>query len=219
MRLAVCLITADRPDLTAATLESLDRMNPHLDAIRLHGDDGSEDMHNHAIAAAHDFSTVYSGQNRAGQIPALKRMWSRALRAGASHILHLENDQEFVRPLPTRPMPAQCIRLYGKYKMLDPNHPRALASEKRMGTGERIEWAPVEDWPGWERGFAHWGGQASITVAPLLYRGLLRACGGDGAATMKDIGVELNRLDTLRPEMNISYHMDAPATPGHWLRG
>ena len=219
MRLAICLMTADRADLTEATLDSLARTNPNLPAIRLHADDGSADHANIRLAQGHGFLTVSQTRKRQGQILGLRSMWSTAIQKCATHILHLENDQEFTGPLPLDLVDrAQCVRLYGRFKTRDPLHPRAVTSVKPMGCGEPIIWAPEDGLEGWERGFAHWGGQASITDAALLLRGLLRANRGD-ALTMKHIGVELNRLDTLRPVENITFHMDAPHTPGHFLRG
>lgn len=210
MTTAVCLLTADRADLTFTTVNTFLEHNAGRDYLLLHADDASSDMRNMEMAADGGFETVYrnEGPKRLGQIPALRAMWSEAVRRGAEWILHLENDQEFVGALPVR-RDADQIRLYGEYKA-KPGGPRAKAGERIWGTSETASWRIDSD--GWQRGVIHWGAQPSITRAGLL----VAAVGG--AEKVHDIPVLLNRLDTLRPLQNITWHTDpGGTTPGHWL--
>lgn len=210
MKLAVCLLTADRANETAETVTTFIEHNETDGMILLHGDDASTTNWNFEIAVAGGFETVYKNQTgeREGQIPALAAMWSTAYRRGATHILHLENDQKFVKPIPKR-RDAQSIRLYGEKKM-EGDGPRCMTGPHIMGTKEVIQWG--NDGHDWQRGVAHWGGQASITEAELLLRGI------HGAKRVKDISMKLQRLDTLRPWENITFHTHCGGTPDHWLK-
>lgn len=211
MTLAVCLLTADRHSLTADTVKTFVEHNDTDGMILLHADDASQTHWNFEIAKAGEFETVYANRTgvRQGQIPALFAMWNMAAGRGATHILHLENDQEFVGPIPKR-RDAQTIRLYGERKMRG-DSPRAFAGPHIMGTKERIVWN--NDGHDWQRGVAHWGGQASITETEVLLYGI------HGAQRIKDISMSLQRLDTLRPRENITWHIDEAGTPDHWLKG
>lgn len=208
MRLAVCLLTADRPEYTAETVASYVTHADKSSHIRLHADDGSERRDNIQIAAAGDFETVYATTDRRGPVAALRCMWAHALALGATHILHLENDIEFVAPLPAFDT-ADCVRLYGERKAR--SGPRQMTGPFRIGTRERIVWTPdFTDMTGndWSRGFAHWGGMPSITRADLLVRA------ATPAKTLKDICYKLNSLDTIRPRVNLAWHIGDIRTPG-----
>lgn len=207
---AICLLTADRAEMTALTLETFARFNRAEDYVCLHADDGSEDERNMRLAAAHGFVTGYRhrGPPRAGQIPALKAMISEACSRGCTSILYLENDQEFVGPIPER-RDAQQIRLYGEYKAR-PGAKRDRASGIIWGTGEKARWRADGD--GWERGVIHWGAQPSITWTVKLLDAVW------GARKVHDIAAALPRLDTLRPLRNITFHADpGGTTPRHFL--
>lgn len=204
--IAVCLLTADRPEATSETLRTFLRWNTTLQHILLHADDGSATPVNRALALAAGFETVYQTPERRGQMPALRAMWVEALARGAEQILHLENDQEWVAPIPPSPVEmVDCVRLYGKRKMRG-GGPRALTGQHRMGTLERIEWRQTR--PGWERGQAHWGGQPSITRADLL------TWAAHKVTRVKDLSLRLNELDTLRPVENITWHLPCETTQG-----
>ncbi len=210
-KLAICLLTADRPELTGETLTSLMETNNIKDHIRLHADDASETNWNFDLAKAAGFKTVYRNNSgkRVGQIPALQTMWAHAYNHDATHILHLENDQEFVRPFPMR-SDAECVRLYGAKKTRGYG-PRSRAGPHLMGTKIPIQWKPEP--VSMERGVAHWGGQASITETELLLVAI------QYATRLKDVSMTLQKLDTLRPIENITYHIgDVEPTPGHWLK-
>jgi hypothetical protein len=206
MKLAVCLLTADRPAYTAETV--LGYLN-HAESpahILLHADDGSVKRDNLEIATAAGFETVYTTQARVGQLSAVRYMWNAALNRGATHILHLENDQRFVAALP-RWLPLalvrfDCVRLYGDKRM--EHGPRQRTGQHIMGTKEPIDWQfQFQDASGsWLGASAHWGGQASITNAALL------CAAANEAARFKDLSLgRLQRIQTLRPERTIVWHI------------
>ena len=206
MTLAACLLTSDRRDMTVKTVESFVDHNDIDGMILLHADDASRDNWNFEIAHAGGFETVYANRTAAklGAVPALYAMWNEAARRGATHILHLENDQEFVAPIPAR-RDAQSIRLYGEFKERGTG-PRRFSGPHLMGTKTKIQW----DFDGheWQRGIAHWGGQASITESGLLVKAV------ECAKSLKDVSMSLQKLDTLRPRENIVWHVGHERTPG-----
>lgn len=209
MTLAICLLTADRPELTRATLESFRAHNPDAGHhLLLHADDGSASRDNFLLADRAGFGNVYASAYRKGSPAALACMWDAAVQMGATWILHLENDIEWVGPIPTR-RDAESIRLYGALKMRD--GPRAPAGVHIMGTKEPIDWTPAGD--GWERGVASWGGQPSITLA----KPLLDAVTAPGVDRLKQVSMALQRLDTLRPVENLVWHVGEEATPDHYI--
>lgn len=206
MKLAVCLLTADRPEYTADTLLSYMNKADEPGHIKLHADDGSERRDNIQIAAAADFETVYATDKRRGPVAAIRCMWTKAAAMGATHILHLENDIEFVAALPR--FDVECVRLYGERKAR--SGPRQMTGPHRMGTTDRIEWKEeFSDFRGnvWYRGCAHWGGMPSITRTEMLLRAAMHA------ETFKDISMMLRFMDTLRPRDNIIWHVGDTRTP------
>lgn len=207
MKLAVCLLTADRPDYTADTVASFVEHADEPQFIRLHADDGSERRDNLQIAAAGEFETVYATNDRRGPVAALKCMWTKAAALGATHILHLENDIEFVSSIPR--YESECVRLYGAQKAR--NGKRMKTGEHIIGTKEPIKWAHLFtaiNGNKWESGIAHWAGMPSITQTELLLRGIMHA------ERLKDICFALPRLETIRPERNICWHIGDRRTPG-----
>src|SRR5690349_12362359 len=203
MKLAVCLLTADRADYTAETVASYIECAHRPEFILLHADDGSESVDNFDIAEDAGFETIYSSSARCGPLMACLHMWNYAIQAGATHILHLENDWEFCRGLILRD-DVECVRLYGAMKSKRGN--RQATGIHRMGTKKLIKWHDCE--PGWQRGFAHWGGPPSITAAHAMAVAITEA------QTFKDISLRLNALDTLRPVDNIVWHIGEHRTPG-----
>lgn len=202
--IAVCLLTADRPQYTRATLESFAAHHPGYRTrfVLLHADDGSQAADNLALAALFGFSTVYASALRAGSGPALRRMWRRAWELRAWRILHLENDWEFERAVPEE-RAAPCVRLYGSTKARGGE--RAPSGTRNLVTGEMVTWRG--NGPGWELGVTHWGGPPSITdAAPLL--GAVQS-----ADRIKDISARL-QFPTLRPLDNIVWHIGEEPTPG-----
>ncbi len=210
LKLAICLLTADRPDYTHRTLTSLRIFAEMSTSILLHADDGSISHANRDLAKHAGFETVYSSKIRLGQGPALQAMWHEAVKRGATHILHLENDWEFVKPFQTvdmfRPFPGlESVRLYGEYKERDALGPRAKTGPHIIGTKEEIFWDRLwfdigeEEWEYADE--ASWGGPPSITDARILQIAV------QGAKTIKEISLRLPRLLTWRPRENIVWHI------------
>lgn len=206
MRLAVCLLTADRSEYTGRTLESFVENADRDEYIRLHADDGSASLSNMHLAEAANFLTVYQSTVRRGPMAALRFMWGSAFSLGATHILHLENDFEFVAPLPDWwGKQFDSIRLYGDKKARSGE--RTQVGPHLMGTKTPIAWNQYG--PHWQRGFAHWGGMPSITRADMLVNAV------NVGDTFKSLSLgAMNRLDTLRPMENIVWHIGEERTPG-----
>ena len=205
MKLAICLLTADRHEYTAKTVHSLMKTNPDYKShLLLHADDASGKNFNMAIVSAAGFSTVITnpGPHRCGAVPLLRYMWLHAGKLGATHILHLENDQEFAAAIPSR-RDAQSVRLYGARKERGDGS-RAWSGTHVMGTDEVINWR--FDGHDWERATCHWGAQASITETELLLGAI------DKATTIKDVSRSLQRIDTIRPHKNITWHIGEERT-------
>lgn len=203
MKLAVCLITADRHAYTKRTVESFAEYNETDDMILLHADDGSELGWNRFLAQHYGFDTVYASQERRGVVPALRFMWNEAVARGATHILHLENDCVSVAPLPSPELAAASIRLYGAFK---DTHGKYPTGRHHMGTKDPIEWRPIPIWEGWEEAVCHWGAQPSITAASLLVPAINKA------KSLKDVSRALARIDTVRPVANITSHIGVEKT-------
>lgn len=202
MKLAVCLLTADRPEYTKETLASFARFNAGGEHVRLHADDGSRGGANQALANAYGFQTVYRSSHRLGQGAALLPMWELAVDMGCEAILHLENDWRWIGPIPTD-VGAPCVRLYGAQKV-EAGGPRSPTGTKDLATGRTVAWKPLGE--GWEAGVIHWGGPPSITVAgPLL-------AAAKGCARIKDISNRLSLL-TARPLANLVWHIGEEPTP------
>lgn len=206
MRLAVCLLTADRPDYTAETVATFTEHVVTSDMLLLHADDGSQTMSNVLIAQAGGFETVYETKHREGPLSALRAMWSVAVQHGATHILHLENDWEFCGPLPTGFDARQCVRLYGERK--GRTGERQMTGPNRMGTKQPIDWFDLVPNKGWQLGNAHWAGPPSVTHAHLLIDAVFKA------QTFKDLSLLMNTLETVRPRENVVWHIGDKRTPG-----
>lgn len=209
--IAVCLLTADRWAYTARTLQTFTRFNAGRDFLKLHADDGSATRHNLEIAQAYGFRTVWKPPGRRGQGEALTRMWWQAASMGADQILHLENDWEWVAPVPADEFCANapCVRLYGATKARDEAMlARALTGTRDLATGLEVAWEPAAE--GWERAMGiHWGGPPSVTDADALLAAVV------GAPRIKDVSNRLS-LPTLRPLANLVWHIGEEPTPNRW---
>lgn len=203
MRLAVCLLTCGREEETALTLKTFQLFADRPGLIKLHGDDGGQRDTNKIMAAADGFDLVHAPKQQLGAFAGARALWREASRRGATHILHLENDQEFTGPLPHFEEP-ECVRLYGARKAR--SGPRALTGPYIMGTRHLIEWKPWRR--GWERARAHWGGQASITRAEIL------CAAAERVGSIKGLSLDLTNLDTVRPVENITWHLCERTTAG-----
>ncbi|HMO74080.1 MAG TPA: hypothetical protein PKD48_01920 [Sphingopyxis sp.] len=197
--IAVCLLTADRADYTLRTLESFSaHNNGHL---LLHADDASSDDRNMQIAARFGFETVYRSANRQGGCATARMAWQEAVRRGATRILHLENDWEWVAPIPD--VEAPCVRLTGLRKSRA--GPREYCDPRNLASGKVVDWTP--DVEGWERGVTHWGGPPSITDAGKLL------AASNGVRLLSDMKRRME-IETLRPNENICWHIGERRTEG-----
>lgn len=196
--IAVCLLTSGRAYYTETTLRTFSQHNHGQNFTLLHADDGSADDRNMELAEEHGFETVYRSSSREGGVPALRHMWNEAARQGCDRILHLENDFEWVAPIPMIDWP--CVRLYGAMKGRGALH--SLACTRNLVTNEPVEWKPHEQ--GWERAPIHFGGPPSIIGTDMLLKAVA------SAKVLKDIG--LFTVDTLRPVENIVWHIGAVTT-------
>lgn len=201
-QLAVCLLTHDRHEMTARTLASFRAWAQQGGDILLHGDDCSLRHDNRILARMYGFETVAVDN---GPLACLRAIWSEADARGATHILHLEQDWEFVRAMP-RDFDAECVRLYGVRKERQ-DGPRALTGPHIIGTKQRIVWSWCRD--GWQRGLASWGGPPSITRTELLLDAADKASPNmlNRVGEIASIARRLPRLDSLRPTENIVWHI------------
>jgi hypothetical protein len=200
--IAVGLVTCERPRYTLRTLASFLRYHSRSAFCLLHADDASQTSVNALLAQAAGFQTIYTAPHRAGPLPALQALVAAAGRAGASHFCYLENDWEWVGPMP-QGLHVECVRFYGATKAR--SGPRAPTGTRRLGTSEQIQWSPCGQ--GWEYGQAHWGGPPSLTLLPLLAPVVAQA------QTFKQVSLLLPTLATLRPVTNLVWHIGEEPTP------
>jgi len=203
VRVAVCLLTCDREDQTKITLDTFLAHNDPARFRLIHADGGSETSANANMAAAAGFETVYAPSERVSQFESVRRLVDAA--EGAEWVLYLEADMEWARPFPwyAVELPVECVRLQGAMKGRE--GPRAPAGTCLMGTKTPIVWKPYAE--GYERGWAHWPGQANLTRSAVL-REIMT-----GAARMKDMCVA-RALDTVRCVENVCWHLGQPTTAG-----
>lgn len=220
MKLAVCLITADRPDYTKRALESFTRFNAQHRLILLHADDGSGDDANHRLAFNYGFMSLVRspmGKRRGGQ--AMRReIIDHAARNGATHVMILENDIETARPLPLEFLEhcfqistVYCVRLYGLYKE---RGERRACGTTHYGKGKgkyNPGWVKFHNPQGEpaEIGDIHWGAQpcvTSIKEAVWLHNDTTTE------SQIRKKCAQLTKL-TVRTMTNVCYHMGEVRTP------
>lgn len=222
MKLAICLITCGRHDLTRQTIDSLLACNPGLagrpDVVMLQADEPSmgRDSLNAGIAAG--FLPVHQPPVRAAQVDALRHLVDLAQIHDCSHVLWLENDWVSLEPLPWTLLELagvfDTVRLFGEWKRTDHDHPRARAGQHVLGTKRKIVWNPVRPtrqpaqlFHGWEHGLASWAAGGSI----IRIQHLLRHRHQPGLKRMMDA---MGPLATLRPTWNIMASIGDQTTPG-----
>lgn len=212
MKLAVGLLTADRHDLTHRTVVSFINHVYRGRLTLLHADDGSETSDNIDIARAAGFRTVYMSCERRGQVPAIDALVRHALASGATHFMYLENDWEFVRPVPLAGIAYLAgnftsVRFYGAWKRS--TEPKQKTGEHIIGTKTKIDWLPLTWAPGWEGTMAaHWGGPPSVTKIQPLAEALKTA------KKIGDLNYSLARIPSARPIENFVEHIGLERTPG-----
>lgn len=197
--IAVCLLTSGRADYTERTLRSFEQHNPHFVGLKLHADDGSVDDRNLGLAQDFGFKNIYWSGVRQGGVNALRCMWNLAAEMGTTRILHLENDFEWVAPLPDISWP--CVRLYGALKGRDSLY--SEAAKINLVNRQPVTWRP-HTVPGWEQAHTHFGGPPSVIDIELLLPQVAKA------KSLKEIG--LFTVDTIRPVNNMVWHIGAITT-------
>lgn len=166
--IAIALLTCDRYDYTARTLQTLAAQND-LSRFRLvHVDDCSTDPRVVPLVQSYGFETVLRQRERRGwRISRYTLLWKSARRA--PWILFLENDIESLRPFPwklfdhIRTLPAiYCLRLYGQFKDRARREP-CLTTHKRLDH-QPVEWRRLKGAPEkTEVGLIHWSAQPCVT--------------------------------------------------------
>jgi len=178
--IAVLLLTCGRADYTKRTLESFTAQHPHAreQFLLLHGDDGSQEPDNLALAAAHGFATVVHHPTQRGARALRTAMVQVAVDRHADWTMLLENDWEWVRPFPvetfeyvrrTRP-DVYSLRLYGQYKERGQKCPCSLRNHgvpsRSAAPWRRLAGAPEAV----DVGRYHWGAPPAVTRTSALLR-------------------------------------------------
>jgi hypothetical protein len=169
MTIAVCLLTCDRYEYTAATVSSFVKCNDVSRFLLLHADDASEDPRIAPLVQSYGFTTVIQHKARRGWLRTRTRLLSYAAKR-ASWILNMENDIETVRPFPwklfrfvARRPDVSSLRLYGMYK--DRDRLDACLTRSKV-SGLEVDWRPFRDAPEKSQiGLIHWSAQPSVTRA------------------------------------------------------
>jgi len=204
MRIALCLQTCDRYELTAQTLTTFAAHNDLRTFALFHGDDASSDPRVADLVAGYGFATVAKTLTRFGMIPVRRALIEAAAATGASWILLLENDIETIRPFPwdlfravARDRSVYCLRLYGRYKDLERRQP-CLTLDKQ--TRRHVAWMPYRASEPAQVARIHWSAQPAVTRTPELVAHHRRA------------GYESDRL-TVRVRRNVVSHVGLERTP------
>lgn len=173
---AVCLQTCGRVDYTRRTLESFTAVHQNIPSrwTLLHGDDGSDAPDRaqiRSLAAQHGFETVVQHDRRRGARAMRSALIDAAAQTGASWMLLLENDWEWVRPVPwalfdhlvaTRP-DVYSLRLYGQYKARNQKLPCSLTNHGQPAK-KAVPWWLLPGAPeAVEIGRYHWGAPPALT--------------------------------------------------------
>lgn len=218
MKIAVCLISADRYDYTKRTVETFHEFNQGLNLILLQADDASEDSRVREVGSLHGFEQVRTDfrEGRLGGQYNRQRAIMRAAKRGATHVYILENDIETVRALPVAFLAyafsdpeVYCVRLYGLCKE---RNGQRKCSPYHLGRGkhEPVKWSMYDnEFEHAEIGDVHWGAQPCITrigEAMWLHEGTKRE---------SDIWRKCTKLQakTVRLLNNCTYHIGEDRTP------
>lgn len=225
MRIAVCLLTCDRAEYTRRTLASFRAQHPTASEtfVLVHGDDGSVEGTNKALAIEHGFETVVVHDHRQGARALRIEMVQAAATRGAEWILFLENDWEWVRPFPfalhaylvaSRP-DVYMLRLYGQYKERNKRRP-CLAVH--VGKGRQpVKWTRLAGAPEpAEVGNVHWGAPPAVTrLAEALKLHQPGTAGAVGSSDLREMQLSgtLSGL-VARVVENVVYHFGDETTDG-----
>jgi hypothetical protein len=173
-RIAVLLMTCDRPAYTRRTLETFLAHNPDRSRfVLLHGDDASIAPDNLELAAAAGFRTVIRNTGRRRGILALRTALIDAAAPLTKWALVLENDLESRRPFPWAlfdhvryQSKFYALRLFGAFKDADQAEP---CKTVHQWTGRDVRWASLEGAPEpAEVADVHWSAQPTVTRTKAL---------------------------------------------------
>lgn len=207
MKVAVCLQTCERLDLTMETMTSFVALNDVSKFDLLHGDDNSRDPEVRRQANLHGFRTVVKTRERQGATRVRAALIDSAMFRGADWVLVLENDCRSVRPFPWDLFEwlqqfdgVYCLRLFGEYK----------DAERLEPCKTRHQWVPDSPEVRWktlrlapepaEIGSIHWSAQPSVTRTR------------DAMAIHQ--GARPRKLRTVRVVDNVMVHIGQQRTPG-----
>ena len=201
--IAVALLTCDRFDYTARTVESFIQHNDPSRFTLLHADDASTDTRVVGFVQAHGFKTVVRHKTRRGWLRTRTKLLAHAAKA-APWVLYLENDIETARPFPwrlfrfvARRHDISSLRLYGAYK--DRDRLDACLTRSKVD-GIEVNWRPFRDAPEKAQiGLIHWSAQPSVTRS-------------QEALDHHVYGSPLSGW-TVRPKKNVTYHIGVERTP------
>lgn len=225
-RIAVCLITCDRPEYTARTVESFRDNNAGTGLGRfelLHADDASTSPENYKLANDAGFVTAITHNTRRGVTRTIADAVGYAHSLGHSHVLVLENDWESARPFPwdlfdyflAVPV-AYTLRLTSQFKEWDEAKKcgRRPFGTDHAGRGNKpVRWDALMDAPEpAEMGMIHWGNPPAVTrVKEALW--LLDGTRSEKECREKSGALEVGSDFTIRPAFNVFYHIGAHRTP------
>lgn len=203
--IACCLLTCDRLEYTARTLESFAAHNDPRAFALFHGDDASSDPTVPDLVRRYGFHTITKSAERQGWLIMRRRLFTAAAERGADWILYLENDVEWARPFPwtlfelvRESGQCYCLRLQGPFKDRERRDPCLIFHK-----GDRrkpVKWKPIKRAPEPAQiGRIHWSAQPSVTRTSDLLAHHFRN------------GVESSSL-TARVLENVTYHIGVRRT-------
>jgi len=221
MRIAVCITTLNRHDLTRITVESFLAHNHRDDFDLFYGDDNSSDDCIHDLMERHNVPCLVKAEKQLGCSVLTDRLVAEVLKASDTPaVLVLQNDMESIRPIPLdvvdqvfKDADVGWIRLQGVWE-------NAITHNRPLGTNNaavlKRHHAPEVVWrrcdmlgETLERGDIHWA-FASITRRELIGQ-MTR-----GAKCATDIirqAAPLKKL-TVRFCENVVNHIGTERTPG-----
>lgn len=176
--IAVCLLTADRFEYTALTLQSFAEQNDLGRFALFHADDASTDSRVPTLARSYGFTTVAESVKRQGWLQMRLKLFTAAAKRGADWILFLENDIEWARAFPwtlfdflcAEAPSIYCLRLQGEFK--DRYGEQPCMTYHKDDRRRPVKWKPIKRAPEpTQVGWIHWSAQPCVTrTQPLLDR-------------------------------------------------
>ena len=181
MKLAICLQSCGRHELTTTTLETFHRFNglrvtAPFETFRLVAEDGRIDERNIRLAQQYNFLDV-SPKRQLGNTGCRTHLIHKAHKLGATHVLLWENDWESIREVPWETiayafenLDVYHFRLWAEWKI--PRKYNAWVEAGRQGYVSRHRGRNNSD-PGWklytgapepiEIGDIHWSAPPAVT--------------------------------------------------------